>query len=279
LAALLPSGVKVMLLGFSIGGIIATEFTRRHPEQVLRLLLVAPGGLLVKAETPCRCCLFNCLRGPCGGCLTCLATCLVKTFSCFCRRRVLRSSRSLDALMPDVAEPAKFQDVSRVNVERLAWNMSRAVNSYLRVLRRMPLWEDYFRAAYEEVASGPVPVLFLWGDSDGTIPWFEVGPEVTRIFGPRGASCIMIPGGGHAMMLEFPEQIAQFAAAWFWDSPEQDWKQCLKSFRLDRGQHAVDPFMLTQPPTAKLDAGSRSPMTGQPGEGDDIERGSNKLRL
>jgi pimeloyl-ACP methyl ester carboxylesterase len=96
------------------------------------------------------------------------------------------------------------------------------------------MWEDYFRDAYAEVADGPVPVLFLWGDSDNTIPLYEVGEQIRATFAARGASCIMIPHAGHGMMLEFPEQTAQHAAAWFLDKSDDAWKQLLESSRLDR---------------------------------------------
>jgi pimeloyl-ACP methyl ester carboxylesterase len=245
LTAVAPSISKILLLGFSIGGIVATEYARRHPEGVSRLLLIAPAGLLAKSETPCHCFVFRCLRGPAGGCVVAAATCLAKLTCCckgFWRRKITTSARALDAMTPDVLHPEKFQHVALKNVERLAWNISRALNSYLRVVRRMPLWEEYFRDAYKEVADGPVPVLFLWGDNDCTVPWDEVQAEVTRAFASSGTSCIMLPGAGHGMMLDMPEKVAQFASAWFSNSPDPAWKECLDMCRLDRAASATDLF-------------------------------------
>merc|ERR1712039_1008871 len=67
---------------------------------------------------------------------------------------------------------------------------------------------------------------------DGTVPWDEVGGELTRIFAPKGASCITVQNTGHHLLLEYPDYAAQCAACWFTDSQEPQWKELLSHTRL-----------------------------------------------
>eukprot|EP00933_Yihiella_yeosuensis_P065847 TRINITY_DN69851_c0_g1_i1.p1 TRINITY_DN69851_c0_g1~~TRINITY_DN69851_c0_g1_i1.p1 ORF type:complete len:409 (-),score=53.26 TRINITY_DN69851_c0_g1_i1:54-1280(-) len=228
----IPPAEQVMVVGFSMGGVIAVEFARRYPNKVQKLLLIAPGGLLNKSETPCRPLLFGCLRTPCGGCLLHPATCL----ACCCSFPVSRAMRDpeklADSFELDVREPGNFREISRMNGERFYWNLRRSVNSYLRALRRMPLWKEDFQASYAELANSGLPLLFIWGDSDNTIPWSEVQHEVINLFGPRGVSCIMVNGGGHGMLVEDAEVIGNCAAAWFTNSPDPAWHHHLNYWRL-----------------------------------------------
>lgn len=226
-----PSTEKIFLLGFSMGGVIAVEFTNRFPERVRRLLLVAPGGLLQRSKTPCKPLLFGCLRTRLGGCLLAAATLLACCCSC-CVKRSLRGDKLANRFELDVREPVKFKDVSRENGERFLWNFHRSVNVYLRVLRRMPLWCEDFQDSYEALAKGRTPVLFLWGDSDCTVPYSEAEHEVRKLFAPRGVSCCMLPESGHGLLMEDAVQVSHYAAAWFCDLKDPTWKSCLDHWRL-----------------------------------------------
>ncbi|CAJ1402487.1 unnamed protein product [Effrenium voratum] len=239
LDALMPNE-KVFLLGFSMGGCVAVEFTNRFPERVERLLLVAPGGLLQRSKTPCQPLLFGCLRTRLGGCLLSAATLLACCSSC-CVRRNLRGDKLADRFELDVREPEKFKGVSRQNGERFLWNLHRSVNSYLRVLRRMPLWADDFKECYVTLAKGSTPLLFLWGDSDCTVPFCEAEEEVRQIFAPNGVSCCMLPEAGHGLLLEDAAQVAHCATAWFSDLQDPAWQQCLARWRLRSPDAPADP--------------------------------------
>mmetsp|Transcript_41548 Transcript_41548/g.51156 ORF Transcript_41548/g.51156 Transcript_41548/m.51156 type:complete len:361 (+) Transcript_41548:66-1148(+) len=227
----IPSSEKIFLLGFSMGGVIAVEFTNRFPERVERLLLVAPGGLLQRSKTPCKPLLFGCLRTRLGGCLLAFATLLACCCSC-CVKRSLRGDKLANRFELDVREPVKFKDVSLENGERFLWNFHRSVNSYLRVLRRMPLWCEDFEDSYAVLAKGTTPVLFIWGDSDCTVPYSEAEPEVRKLFAPRGVSCCMLPDSGHGLLLEDAVQVGHYAAAWFSDLKDPTWKNCLDHWKL-----------------------------------------------
>ena len=226
-----PSTEKIFLLGFSMGGVIAVEFTNRFPERVERLLLVAPGGLLQRSKTPCKPLLFGCLRTRLGGCFLSLATLLACCCSC-CVKRSMKGDKLANRFELDVREPVKFKDVSLENGERFLWNFHRSVNSYLRVLRRMPLWCEDFQDSYATLAKGRTPVLFLWGDSDCTVPYSEAEHEVRKLFAPRGVSCCMLPESGHGLLLEDAVQVGHYAAAWFSDLQDPTWKNCLDHWKL-----------------------------------------------
>eukprot|EP00434_Breviolum_minutum_P011362 symbB.v1.2.010026.t2/scaffold650.1/size176305/5 len=222
---------QIFLLGFSMGGVIAVEFTNRFPERVERLLLVAPGGLLQRSKTPCKPLLFGCLRTRLGGCFLSLATLLAFCCSC-CVKRSMKGDKLANRFELDVREPVKFKDVSLENGERFLWNFHRSVNSYLRVLRRMPLWCEDFQDSYATLAKGRTPVLFLWGDSDCTVPYSEAEHEVRKLFAPRGVSCCMLPESGHGLLLEDAVQVGHYAAAWFSDLQDPTWKNCLDHWKL-----------------------------------------------
>merc|ERR1712039_124601 len=101
-----------MLLAHSMGGIIATEFIRRNPGRVQKLVLTAPAGLLNRAATPCRPFLFGCLRRAWG----CVVMQAVPVVALCCgpllRRRIRQGGLGLD-----VREPQKFESYSRMATE------------------------------------------------------------------------------------------------------------------------------------------------------------------
>mmetsp|Transcript_46256 Transcript_46256/g.83612 ORF Transcript_46256/g.83612 Transcript_46256/m.83612 type:complete len:435 (-) Transcript_46256:43-1347(-) len=232
LDAVVPEVQKVCLLGFSMGGLIAADFARCYPERVDRILFVAPGGFLQKDQTPFRCFVFNCLRGPAGCCCVSFLGCLARCFSCCTRKRILGSRRALEFIEPDMRKPEDFEEITKKNLHRMVSNLSRTTKSYLGAIRHMPLWADKGAKLYSELASGPIPVLFLWGDEDCTIPWWEVRDMVTEIFAPRGTSCVFFREAGHGLLVEDAAQLAPYMAAWVRDSQEPEWRHILERCRL-----------------------------------------------
>jgi len=226
-----PPTEKVFLLGFSMGGVIAVEFAIRFPERVAKLLLVAPGGLLQRSKTPCRPLLFGCLRTRLGGLLLATATGLACCCGC-CAKRALTGDKLADRFELDVREPEKYKQAARQNGERFLWNFRRSVNSYLRVLRRMPLWCEDFQESYAKLAEGSTPTLFIWGDSDCTVPFSEAEHEVRSLFAPRGVSCCMLHESGHGLLLEDATAVSSIATQWFQDSRDPNWIAFLAHWRL-----------------------------------------------
>lgn len=222
---------QVLILGFSMGGVVAVEFANRFPGMVAKLLLLAPGGLMKRERTPCKPLLFGCLRERWGGCLLCAATCLACCCSCCVRRYCGKGEQLAEKFEPDVREPDNFQHVAQLNGERFLWDLKRSVNSYLRVLRRMPLWEEDFRDAYAALSQSSVPVLFVWGSSDCTVPFQHCKAELCKLFGHRQTSVLLIPEAGHGVMLEDAELVAAYAAAWFQNTQDPGWRQLLQQTR------------------------------------------------
>lgn len=248
-----PKDTKACIIGYSIGGIIAIEFARRHPERVSRLLLIAPAGLLQKAETPCGGFVHRCLRTRFGGCPICISSVSTRCCEGLCRsffRRKLRNSKHVrEFCTPDVQDESKFGDIIQANVDRFVWDAARALRSYLRVLRHMPLWEDYFEESYAELARGPIPVLFLWGTEDCVVPWEEVEHKIMHYFGPCGVSCIFFPRVGHGILIEIPTQIASCTIDWVLDSQDSTWQATLHTSRL----LAISPINSSSPPLHSTD--------------------------
>lgn len=222
---------QVLLLGFSMGGVVAVEFANRFPGMVAKLVLVAPGGLMKREETPCKPLLFGCLRERWGDCFVSAATCLACCCSCCIRRYLGKGKQLAEKFEPDVREPGNFKDVAQKTGERFLWDVKRSVNSYLRVLRRMPLWEDDFKGAYITLSRSSMPVLFIWGESDCTVPFSESKTQLCELFGHRETSVLLIPEGGHGLMLEDAQLVATYAAAWFQDIRDPAWRQLLQQSR------------------------------------------------
>ncbi|CAE7514596.1 acoC [Symbiodinium pilosum] len=96
----------------------------------------------------------------------------------------------------------------------------------------MPLWCEDFKDSYARLARGSVPTLFVWGDSDCTVPFSEAEHEVRNLFSPVGVSCCMLPESGHGLLLEDASQVSSIATAWFHDVKDPAWIAFLARWRL-----------------------------------------------
>jgi len=239
IAAVAPDAEKIDLIGFSMGGLIASEFARNQPQRASHLCLMAPAGLMDRDTTPCSCFLFKCLRGPAGCCVVNVIVCFIKLLIyCFCwscciKPKLMKSRSAREAVSPDVGRPERFGEVSEGNLRRFAARPARSGATHFRILRRMPMWGDEY-GIYEDLVAAKVPVLFLWGTHDGTIPLQEVAPELLRIFDASSTSCIEFPNTGHHLFLEYPKEVACDAINWFRGEQHPAWQQRLANFRLTR---------------------------------------------
>jgi len=230
--SVLPGDTPVCLFGYCIGGVVAAEYALANPGRVSRLLLVAPCGFVPRSAAPCQKLLFGCIRKQCQGCcfmcaLTGMATC------CSCPiRRYIRKKGVLDMMSPDVRDADQFIEYSRKNTERCAWAMPRSLINYVRGLRSLPMWREDYAERYVKLAQMPLPVMFLWGDDDCVMPFNKAVNLVAEIFGPKDFSCIVIPGGGHGIILEDCQQVCDYSLAWFSDSKDPSWLQCLATTSL-----------------------------------------------
>lgn len=153
----------------------------------------------------------------------------------------------MEMFTPDARDPdsAVMKAHSRKATERMAWALPKSLVSWFRGLRDMPIWREDFADRFELLADSKVPVLFIWGDDDGVVPHSEAKDLMQEIFGPAGASCILVQGGGHALILDAQDipQVSNCAAAWFLGSQDPNWLHCLNAFSLkaSRGDVAVPP--------------------------------------
>uniref|UniRef100_A0A7S1EX40 AB hydrolase-1 domain-containing protein n=1 Tax=Noctiluca scintillans TaxID=2966 RepID=A0A7S1EX40_NOCSC len=223
---------KVSLMGHSMGGVVAVEFARLFESRVSRLLLVAPGGLLQAREAPCAPFLFNCIRGRFCCCLVHLLRCICLFAGSCAKRRLQQAPHIEDMATPDVRDEVSVRQFTQANKDRLTHNVAKTTSGYVAALRHMPLWEKHFGAAYGDLARKEVSVLFVWGGNDNTVPWAEVRSAVIRRFAGKGTSCIIIPGGGHGLLLEDAEHVSTFAAEWFLFSEDRSFLKLLEKWRL-----------------------------------------------
>jgi len=172
---------KIVLLGYSMGGAIATVFAAKTPERVERLILLAPAGL---DYTPAPLLLRARNWGPVGNWIWGLLG-----------ARHLRNGAKSDAGSPTV-------------IPDLPARMSRETNmrGYLRSVlsaERNTLTKS-LESEHRALAKSTVSVVSIWGEKDDVIPVSSVG-KLTQW--NRGAHKVVIPGATHALGYVNPREV------------------------------------------------------------------------
>ena len=180
LIAALELGPSVDLMGLSMGGAIAVDFTDRHSDMVSSLTLIAPAGLPMKTLWTLRL-----LHVPLLGEL------LMATAG----RRVLVSSLIRDFRMPELLPALTPQYLAQMRYR----GFTRAL---LSTIRHGPL--RGMAPAYRRVGDRNLPILLIWGREDTTVP-FALSERV-RAATPN-AEFHAIDGGGHVPHMEQPELV------------------------------------------------------------------------
>mmetsp|Transcript_125571 Transcript_125571/g.313774 ORF Transcript_125571/g.313774 Transcript_125571/m.313774 type:complete len:348 (+) Transcript_125571:75-1118(+) len=195
-----PNKCKFLLVGFSMGGLIAMEVARRSPERIARLMLVAPAGLVplnalersgIKALRAARA-----LHIPAATVLGKLAGGLEVQAELF---------------EPDVSDSRKSAEVAEKNCLMFRSNPEKYTKAWLKSVRDMRLGGN--GQLYSLLAESGVEVMFLWGDSDSTVPLAEIQEELRGFF-PR-APVLIVKGAGHGLLAEHSDVVAQYAFTWF----------------------------------------------------------------
>ena len=170
---------RAILVGSSWGGAIAWQLAARYPERVDRLVLVAPVGYTAGGQLPW---LLWLLAHPVAGPLMARLT---------PRRLFMRRVRHI------YADPTR---ADRVQAERQYRLFRRAGNrdALSAILRAGVALET--KALLARVRA---PTLLLWGAADPVLPSTLAHCFARDI---ANAELVMIPGVGHAPMLELPEQ-------------------------------------------------------------------------
>lgn len=163
----------VTFLGYSMGGAIVTAFAARHPERVLRLILLAPAGMghdlgkLAKftRDTPVLGDWLMLLRYPAA------------------HRRGTEAERALPSEVEGIVDYQQAELTKRGFIP--------AVLSSLRGILPRPL-ED----AHRRISREGIPVLAIWGRDDTVIPLSAMG-QLTQW--NRMARQEVIDGAGHGL--------------------------------------------------------------------------------
>jgi pimeloyl-ACP methyl ester carboxylesterase len=196
-----PKDHKFSLVGFSMGGLVAMEIARRYAERVIRLLLVAPAGLV--SLSPAEKAGIRGLR---------LARALrIPAASWVGLRARSNSGSSVEDFEPDVRDPELAKEAGLRNYERYNSNRAKYAKSWLKSVRDIDLSGN--RKVYEGLAESKVETLFIWGDCDETTPWADVENDLRSLF-PK-APVILVNGAGHGLLLECGPGVAFYAAKWF----------------------------------------------------------------
>ncbi|MDJ0820212.1 MAG: alpha/beta hydrolase [Paracoccaceae bacterium] len=164
----------VTLMGYSMGGIVASTFTAEEDHRLRHLILIAPGGMGHDLGSLAK----RVLDWPFIG------DWLFHMVWPGQHRGYVEAERGLPTTVPDIA------DVQLAELDRRGFVPS--VLSSLRGALRHPL-ED----AHRKIAQQGLPVLAIWGDADTVIPIRAMG-RLTEW--NRQARHEVIEGAGHALV-------------------------------------------------------------------------------
>lgn len=161
---------RVDLVGYSMGGAIATIFAARHPERVRSLTLIAPAGLGVATSKN-----TEMLKRPLIG------DWIIRLFGL----RIFHDAAATDSrLAPD---PSQFLADFDHQLEWRGYG-----DALLSTMRNYPLAAA--ESAFERAGESTRPVLVVWGEEDATVPYINAARLIELM--PR-AKLHSYPGLGH----------------------------------------------------------------------------------
>ncbi|MFV2033541.1 MAG: alpha/beta fold hydrolase [Halocynthiibacter sp.] len=173
---------EITLLGYSMGGAVATAFAARRPDRLERLVLIAPTGL---GHDPTG--FFGFVaRWPF------LGDWLFTVFGGLALRRGIRAEAK--------ETPSFIEDFYQLQMaETRMRGFLPAVLSSMRHMRGVTQ-----EAEHREIAATELPVLAIWGESDPIIPRSGIG---TLAAIHRDVHQVEVPGAGHAVAYSHPEEV------------------------------------------------------------------------
>ena len=174
---------KVTLMGYSMGGAIASAFAARSPERVEALVLLAPAGLEFNISP-----LANFTRKA-----PLLGDWLQEVFGA----RVFLSTYA----DPPYTDPAARDIVARMCQEVGKSGTLAAMLSSARGI----LSEDQ-SATHRAIAAAGLPVLAIWGTEDGAIPISAMG-RLAQV--NRKAMQVELEGADHGLPYTHPASVAE----------------------------------------------------------------------
>ncbi len=186
LAALLDhQGIEgqITLLGYSMGGAIATGFAAAHPDRVRQLCLIAPAGLGHDLGPVAQMAISH----PNIGKWTMLG------FYPRSLRRGLNSERSLPSAIPDM--------VDLQVAESRKHGFAPAVLSSLR-----GIMDEDLAPAHCAISDAGIPTLAIWGETDDVIPL--AGRDRLAELNPAARNEV-IPSAGHTLAYTHVAEVSE----------------------------------------------------------------------
>lgn len=166
---------QAVWVGWSLGGVIATQYTLRFPQAVTRLITVATNARFTQAPSwP---------HAVAPGVLEAFAEGLKEDYLGTLKRFLALQFRGVSNAQADLRR-------LRASLSALPPS-AQALDEGLNLLRSSDL-----RAQLAQIAC---PVRFILGEFDALVP-ASAGPAMLELL-PEGARCQLIPGAGHAPFL------------------------------------------------------------------------------
>lgn len=172
----------ITLVGYSVGGVIATGFAAEHPGRLRRLVLIAPNGFHQPKSG-----LSRFLGGKAGW----NELLLRMTFASHARRHILSS-------LADPLRPETIAEAQRAQMRRQGF-----FPSNLATLRG--ILAQSFDEAHRGFAASGLPEVAIWAGNDQLIP--PSARERLSALNPNARHEI-VAGAGHGIVYTHPEQVA-----------------------------------------------------------------------
>ena len=170
-------GRAVDLVGFSLGGMVVTEFAIRHPDRVRRVALIAPSGIGTDLPLVAR---------------LAVAPVLGEYLMRLVGTRHLRPTRR------DFAHPERHAGFDAVYFETIRFEGSR--RAVLETLRDVPL--NAYDEGFRRLGGLGKPITLIWGRQDAVVP-FSSSARVRDLVRP--STFLAVDDAGHMVSYEHPD--------------------------------------------------------------------------
>ncbi|SEL42281.1 Pimeloyl-ACP methyl ester carboxylesterase [Roseovarius azorensis] len=171
----------ITLMGYSMGGAIATAFGALYPERLRQLVLIAPAGLGHDLGTLARLVVWGGLLGN-----WLMLALFPRSF-----RRGCEGERHL---------PGSVEGIVDLQQAELRWH------GYVPAVRRsiLGMVSEDMTGAHADIAEAGLPVLAIWGRDDSVIPIRSMA-RLSEI--NRNARQEVIEGAGHGLTYTHTDQV------------------------------------------------------------------------
>ncbi len=172
----------IYLLGYSLGGGIATVFTSRHPEWVKKLILIAPVGFVPEFSGKNKLLLIP------GVGEWIMAVIGKKTL--------------LTSFQEDEKRGFLSSEIVKKYTEQLYFKRYR--NALLSTMRNYPM--QNLKDEYKTLGEKNIPTIILWGTLDSTVPYD--GAKKIQEFFPK-SKLTAFEGVEHSIVYSHPDKVNQ----------------------------------------------------------------------